>query len=394
MKWRRGHRSPDLRARGPELTRRVVDEIWRTSEAFARTDEEFRGVVDAVVGRIVDTILTAWTTARDPSRDEISELVHLLLPPTDRGITLEDMLEVFRLAMDVMWDELHRLIETREVTDPAVILELSHRGAALVDLLGTGVTNRYLEGDRWWLKRDDAERGLVAAVLNTPPNIDVASSAAQALGLRLSETWRVVQYAPQDGADLDRLRDALVTWRRGANLTAVVATHDDAVLLVLSDGTAPPRFDGTIAGMGRAQPGVQGLRASYAEATEATAIARSRGRDALAIEEAGLDRLLLGTLSASDLAEESLAPLDDLPEARREMLEETLEAWLDAGTSPTETARTLNLHVQSARYRIERLRDTFGDALEDPDHRLRLHVAIKARLRGSLVEPPTDPELT
>lgn len=387
MRWRRGQRSPDLRSRGPELTARVVDDIWRTSEAFARTDQEFRGVVEVVVGRIVETILQSWMTAEEPLRSEVNDLIEILLPPTDRGITLEDMLAVFRLAMDVMWDELHRLIQAKEVVDPALVLELSHRGAALIDELGTGVTNRYLEGDRWWLKRDDAERGLVAALLATPPDVEAAASAAQAIGLRLSETWRVVRYQATGGADPTMLREAVLRWRRATTSAAAVATHEGGILLVLADDTTPPAIEGAVAGLGRPRPGIQGVRASHAEATEAAEIAERRGRATLGIEEAGLDRLLLGTLSAVDLAAEALAPLADLPDARREMLEETLEAWLDAGTSPTEAARILNLHVQSVRYRIARLRETFGDSLDDPDHRLRLHVAIKTRRRPMVGNP-------
>ena len=61
------------------------------------------------------------------------------------------------------------------------------------------------------------------------------------------------------------------------------------------------------------------------------------------------------------------------------MLFETLEAWLDEQGSPTAVGRRLRLHVQSARYRIDQLRDVLGAAMEDPDQRLQLHLAVRAR---------------
>ncbi|HKK51970.1 MAG TPA: translocation/assembly module TamB domain-containing protein, partial [Myxococcota bacterium] len=80
-------------------------------------------------------------------------------------------------------------------------------------------------------------------------------------------------------------------------------------------------------------------------------------------EEARTGRVVLGSLSATALADEVLAPLDAEPEGRREMLFETLEAWLDEQGSPTAVGRRLRLHVQSARYRIDQLREVLGDAM-------------------------------
>jgi DNA-binding PucR family transcriptional regulator len=42
-------------------------------------------------------------------------------------------------------------------------------------------------------------------------------------------------------------------------------------------------------------------------------------------------------------------------------------------------ARALEIHPQTARYRLARLRELVGDELDDPDARLELELALRAR---------------
>jgi DNA-binding PucR family transcriptional regulator len=44
-------------------------------------------------------------------------------------------------------------------------------------------------------------------------------------------------------------------------------------------------------------------------------------------------------------------------------------------------ARALDLHPQTVRYRLARLRELLGDQLDDPDARLELELALRAQLR-------------
>jgi DNA-binding PucR family transcriptional regulator len=43
-------------------------------------------------------------------------------------------------------------------------------------------------------------------------------------------------------------------------------------------------------------------------------------------------------------------------------------------------ARTLGVHPQTARYRLTRLRELLGDALDDPDARFELELGLRARM--------------
>ena len=68
-----------------------------------------------------------------------------------------------------------------------------------------------------------------------------------------------------------------------------------------------------------------------------------------------------------DLAHRRLAPLADETERSRERLSETLLAWLDHQGRVPEIAAALHVHPQTVRYRLGRLRECFGSALDDPE---------------------------
>ena len=76
-----------------------------------------------------------------------------------------------------------------------------------------------------------------------------------------------------------------------------------------------------------------------------------------------------------DLRAYALAPLDDETEASRERLEETLRWWLLHQGRRDAIAAALHVHPQTVRYRLGRLRELFGDALDDPDTVLTLTMA-------------------
>lgn len=371
----------DISDRVPLLTDRVIDAMTTSVPVFANAPEPFLDVTRIVVGRIVELASLLFAEQRPPSRREIRELVEVTVPPTDQGVTLEDLLVVFRLAQDVLWWELQRLVEEDLIRDPRAALELSQLGVTLIVELSRGVTSAYLRGDRVWLQRRDAERALVTGVLGTPPRIEEATRAANALDVSLLGSWQVAVYAPVDGAgDLDALADALTDARVTWGVRGAVAVESGAVVLAAADDDVLPPPDNARVGIGDPGQGPVGMRQSHDEARDALEVATRRGVRRLEVREARIGRVVLGSLAASALADEVLAAIDAEPEARREMLTETLEALLDEQGSPTAAARRLRLHVQSVHYRIEQLRDVLGsDALEDPDRRLELQLALRAR---------------
>ncbi|WP_233157378.1 MULTISPECIES: PucR family transcriptional regulator [Amycolatopsis] len=85
------------------------------------------------------------------------------------------------------------------------------------------------------------------------------------------------------------------------------------------------------------------------------------------------DEFLIG-----QLRERCLAPLHGLTDKQRTRLGQTLLAWLQSSGSAPEMAERLGVHPQTVRYRMRRIEELFGDRLNDPEHRLRLEIALRA----------------
>jgi DNA-binding PucR family transcriptional regulator len=128
-----------------------------------------------------------------------------------------------------------------------------------------------------------------------------------------------------------------------------------------------------------------GLRASAAEARVALLAARAAGKpDGVAAHDAvGVQRMLMEWY-ASDTARASvrsqLAPLEQLGPARGETAIRTLAAYLDQQGSIIRTAEVLHLHRNAVTYRLRRITELLEVDLDDPDQRLALQLACRARL--------------
>jgi DNA-binding PucR family transcriptional regulator len=72
--------------------------------------------------------------------------------------------------------------------------------------------------------------------------------------------------------------------------------------------------------------------------------------------------------------------LERLGPARGETAIRTLAAYLDEQGSIVRTASVLHLHRNAVTYRLRRIIDLLGVDLDDPDQRLALQLACRARL--------------
>jgi purine catabolism regulator len=76
---------------------------------------------------------------------------------------------------------------------------------------------------------------------------------------------------------------------------------------------------------------------------------------------------------------ETLGPLLDYAHDRRTPLLETLEAMVGARWNRRAAARNLGVHVNSLLYRLQRIEELAGLELEDPEVRINVAVALRAR---------------
>ena len=205
---------------------------------------------------------------------------------------------------------------------------------------------------------------------------------------------------------LDLARD--LAWRRPTAIAGLVASTEaadrlgarlgDGALTVAEEGLTigfvpdpegPRRreqieaaLDGTPAALG---PSVALGRAHHslarARAAHALALEGRLAADGLVIADEHLPALLLhagDAALAADLATRALAPLAALKPGARSRLEPTLRSWLDHPGQVQRIAAELHVHPQTVRYRLGRLRELFGDRLDDADSRFELALALRA----------------
>jgi DNA-binding PucR family transcriptional regulator len=124
-------------------------------------------------------------------------------------------------------------------------------------------------------------------------------------------------------------------------------------------------------------PAVPWPRASASLRRAASALALPQ--DGLIVAEDHLATLLLAADPAlgAELAAARLAPLEVLTDSQRERMETTLRAWLDRPGQVQAVAAALGVHPQTVRYRMTRLRELFGERLEDPEARFELGLALR-----------------
>jgi sugar diacid utilization regulator len=141
------------------------------------------------------------------------------------------------------------------------------------------------------------------------------------------------------------------------------------------------------AGVGAPHEGPMGLRASAAEARAALLAARAAHKPAgvAAHDAVGVQRMLMEWY-ASDTARASvrdqLAPLEKLGPARAETAIQTLAVYLDEQGSIIKTAQKLHLHRNAVANRVRGITELLEIDLDDPDQRLALQLACRARLLG------------
>jgi hypothetical protein len=295
-----------------------------------------------------------------------------------QGRTLDALQSAYRVGARVAWRRLAAAAR-RAGVEPEVLSLLAESIFAYIEELSADSVEGYAEArSRLEGERRRRRRELVTVLLRDPPAEQAdLRAAADAAGWSLPRTAAALACREEQ---LERVAARLPA-------DALAAPLDGIGCAILADPDGPGRRRETerVAGaaLGPTAP-LGGLRASWSLAR-----ATLRAIEAGAIEAQGLVRadealtqLLLfenGGL-VNRIAERRLAALDPLtPKARRRM-EETALAYVQQHGNAAAMARTLAVHPQTARYRVRRLRELLGEALDDPDARFELELALRARL--------------
>lgn len=121
------------------------------------------------------------------------------------------------------------------------------------------------------------------------------------------------------------------------------------------------------------------VRASYDRAVRTLVLvaADKERADPVDTEDHLVDLVVSADREAlADLRRRVLEPLSDLGEATRERLAETLLSWLLHQGRRDEVAAALHVHAQTVRYRMQQVRELYGDRLADERFVRELVVAL------------------
>jgi hypothetical protein len=377
----------------PAATEEILATIAQEVPEYARPLEGNFGVgirtgVSEALRQFV-ALIRDPEAGRDPGRDVY---IGLGRGELREGRTLDALQSAYRVGARVAWRRVSAAAR-REGADPEQLGLLAEAIFAYIDELSADSVEGYAQAQREQEgERQRRRRELLALLLRDPPPEEAElRAAAQAAG------WR----APRSAAPLAIPEVQLGRVGRRLAADALVGSFDGIGCALLpgaaSRGGEPERAtEGVTAALGPSVPRAElaaawSLASAALRAAEAGAI-RCEGAPSGATRSTSLIRaedhlaeLLIfeGSALAERLAERRLAPLAELTPAGRARMEETALAFVQHGGNAAAMARALHLHPQTVRYRLTRLRELLGDALDDPDARFELELALRSRAAGS-----------
>jgi hypothetical protein len=351
-----------LRAELPALVDETESRLLGEQEPLVRRIDPavLRGAIAITHERFLDLLDGAPETGEPPH-------VALGAAIAEMGIPVEMALAGYRAGAQVGWRHVERLVTELGVSAQAV-LALAAASLAYMDELAANSLEGFARQARALGGARAREHQALVEALLTDAGAGATDAAAAAARWPLPATLQVAVLLGS-ARRLDA-PEVLLGHVEGTAL-AIVAERDAAALLeagvalALGPAVAP---DGAAISLARAR------RVAALVAGGVLPVGR-----ALCWEDHLADLIVHADAAAAEaLTARRLAPLEALPPARARMLRETLAGWLDHPGRPRRIAEDLHLHHQTVRYRLARLREAFGDQLDDPHARFELALALRA----------------
>jgi len=373
-----------LRPELPGLADEIVAELSRGVPDYARPlkgpfGKALRSGVEEALGRFISMV-------DNPRANRVADReVYLNLGRGEMraGRSLDALLAAYRLGARVAWRRLAAAGE-RAGLSPHTLYALAEAIFAYIDELSADSIEGYAREQAAAAGTLQRRRQRLAALLVQDPPAAPATVEAEAANaawrLPRSLTTLVVDAAEESGEQADRL-----ALRLGPE--ALVAPVASFIVALVPAGGPRAELEAAVSGRHAALgPTVtwQEAAVSFVRASELLRLARAGGIDdtgGLLLADTHKLSLLLGVNRrlARDVADTALAPLEAETELSRERLGSTLDAWLRHRGRTEAVAKALHVHPQTVRYRLARLRELFGQRLEDPDARFELELALRAR---------------
>jgi hypothetical protein len=294
------------------------------------------------------------------------------------GHSLDELQAGYHLGARVVWRRI-AAVATDAGAEAATVAVLADTLFAYLDEIAAVTVEGFVAAQAAAAGEVERRRArLVAALVSEQaPDRQTLDRAALDAGWPLPRAVAVIALGPDGGADA-----------RARHLPADVLAGavDGAACLILPDPDGPGRraqlgraLDGLAAALGPTVA-VEHAARSWARARSLWRLVAAAAPGLHAADDHLLELLLAEDPSiVDDLAALRLAPMAGLPPRSRERLEQTLLAYLRQRGNGPRMAADLHVHPQTVRYRLARLRELLGSALDDPETRFELEVVLRAR---------------
>ncbi|MCC8480482.1 helix-turn-helix domain-containing protein [Streptomyces globisporus] len=331
----------------------------------------------------------------------------------EQGVPLDAVLHAFRMGGAMVWQDLVDETARRDPDDIRLLVHVAADVWNFVDEHCGVVADAYRQAERrqsW--RRENRQRLMVAALLDGTARIADLAEAAEMLGLPEQGRYAVLAVAggvAAGGAGVGAGAGSAAASRAGAaqhgpgaavrppvelpvgapGATALWHPGPDAEFAILSLTGSPGELGelaaalgvpaGTRAGIGSAVEGLAALGDARRLAETALRACPASGGTVL-LDEHLPDALVVSSPAlAGALADRVLGPLDRLDPADRDVIVETLTAWLDADGSAQRAGARLYCHRNTVLNRLRRFEQLTGRCLTRPRDAVEVSLALAAR---------------
>lgn len=364
-----------------EIEREVLAQVPETHEKDdpVLAESERPSIVSALTG-ILDGLAGG---RRLPERASDAALQEARVV-AQAGIDLHALLKTYRLGQAIVWnailEEAMRVVpdDDRRV---AVLRQASDYHYAWNDKVTEGVIAAYqAEHNAYFFRSQDRKRrAIVSDVLRGVPtdteqlgyNLRMEHLAVVAWGRSPEANVRTVAHALEARhLSVSGTSGTVLGWVGASSLQRLLDERPDAF-------KAMPE---TYLSIGEVAAGVEGFRLSHRQAWQAYRVNRIRPRDLLRYDEVALEALVLRDRQAMrDFVARELRGLDE-PEARTELLRDTLTAYFKAGQNAASTANAIHVHERTVAYRLRSIEQRLGVSINSR----RDEIAVALRLADIL----------
>ena len=368
------------------MTDRMIDVLLRTEPAYqdllAHGMDEMRTSTRANLERGLHTLIGA---ASGNARTSLRDARDVGRRRAAQGIPLEAVLRAYRLGGQVTWEALLDVSRRSSRQHDTLLLEVAGSVWRTNDAECAALAEGYREEQRRLAGVDDGARQQILDGLLDGRGGDPAfvRTASELLAVPLDRRLVAVVALPcPDGFPaLDAPTAALL--KRGVR--SVWGVRNGTQVGIVALGTlAGSEVLGWLRAMAGGPVGVSAVVEGAAAAGSAYRLAETAARTlpedctrVVTIDERLPEALLSNSPEISSrLVGQSLGGLLELPDDEREVLLDTLSAFLSSDGSPTRAADELYCHRNTVMHRLRRIEAVTGRKVTDPRSRLLWQLAL------------------